>query len=75
MDKLYYLVVDKTKMNEMYECLKSFGLNIDVIETHYKFHSVWKDEMIMWCKGEKYPSFVFRSQEDIIKKCGEKVEY
>lgn len=37
MYKLYYLVVDKTKMNEMYECLKSFGLNIDVLRRIINF--------------------------------------
>ena len=71
MDKLYYLIVNKAKIDLMFECLKSFGLKIDAI----KNNSLFDGEIIMWCSSEKYPSFVFRSQEDIIKKCGIKVDY
>lgn len=76
MNKLYYLVVDRSKsLNDMYKCLKSFGMVTDVIESHYHSHMAINGELIMWCYGEKYPAFVFRNQEDIIRKCGERVYY
>lgn len=76
MNKLYYLELDKSKpLNDMYKCLKSFGLLTDVIENYYNYHTSTTGELIMWCYGEKYPAFVFRNQEDIIRKCGERVMY
>lgn len=75
MNKLHYLLVDGSRLEAMFFTLKKFGLSISTIKSYYSNCSPTDGEMIMWCDGVKYPSFVFRGQEDIIEKCGERVYY
>lgn len=75
MEKLYYLVVEKGRIEEMLCCLRSHKLVDDVIAEHYRNHGTTNGEMVMWCSSDKYPCFVYRSQEDTIKKCGERIYY
>lgn len=75
MKTLYYLIVERNRLDAMLSCLVSHGLNTDVIGDYYKNHLINNNDMIMWCDGCEYPSFVFNAQRDIIVECGERIYY
>ena len=76
MSKLYYLQTRPGCVQKVIDFLKEKGLITDSLEYHYiDCQRGMHGELIMWCDGEKYPSFVHKSQEGIIRKCGRKLEY
>lgn len=77
MSTLYYIKTKESKktLPQLIDKLKYFGLNTQAIEEHYKEHMMIDGEMIMWCTASDYPSWVFRSQEDIVKACGTEIRY
>ena len=76
MSTLYYIEVRAKSEQKAIEKLESLGLIADAIKAHcFDYGRSMTNELIMWCDGEKHPAFVHRSQEDIIKKCGTKIDY
>lgn len=76
MNKLYYLETRSGCVQKVIDLLKSKGLKTDAIETHYiEYQRFMHGELIMWLEGDKYPNFVHRAEEHIVRKRGIKVEY
>lgn len=73
MENLYYIETKKNCVSEVIAKLKEHNLRTDVIERYYENHYMNNGELIMWAESEKYPCFVYRAQEDTIRKCGIKI--
>lgn len=76
MSKLFYLETRPRCVHLVIDVLRKRGLNTEAIEAEYiDYKRGMHGELIMWCEDDAYPAFVHRAQEDIIRKCGIKVEY
>ena len=76
MSKLFYLETRPGCVQKVIDVLKSHGLYTDTVEFHYiDCQRFMHGELIMWLEGDKYPNFVHRAEEHIVRKRGTKVEY
>ena len=76
MSNLYYLETRSWCVQKVIDVLKSKGLSTGAIETNYiGYQRGMHGELIMWTDDYVFPAFVHRAQENIIKRCGIKVEY
>lgn len=76
MNKLYYLETRFGCLQKVIEVLKKNGLNTETVESNYiDYQREMHGELIMWFKGDKYPVFASRAEENIVRRIGTKVEY
>lgn len=76
MTKLFYIETRPDCILQVVSLLKRHGLVTDAVEAHYNYYQRrMHGELIMWAEGDKYPSFVHRSQESLVIKCGTKINY
>ena len=76
MDELFYLETRSGCVQKVIDVLKSKGLYTDTVEFHYiDCKRSMHGELIMWLDGDKYPNFVHKAEEHIVRKRGIKVEY
>jgi hypothetical protein len=77
MNNLYYIETRRNSVHEVLEVLQKNGLHIEAIRAHYIDYkrTMHDGELIMWTEGDKYPCWVHRSQEDVVRRCGIKVDY
>ena len=76
MEKMYYVESQNGREKEMIAFLKKQGLITDVIESHYFFYKrKAHGELIVWYNGERFPCFAHRALEDLVRKCGERVDF
>lgn len=74
--KMYYVESENGREQEMIDFLKSLNLKTSVVETHYfYFKRTAHGELIAWHDGDKYPCFVHRAQENIVRDCGIKLKF
>jgi len=76
MGKLFYLETRPGCVQKVIDVLQSKGLCTGAIETHYiGYQRGMHGELIMWTDNYVFPAFVHKAQENIITRCGIKVEY
>ena len=76
MDELFYLETRSGCVQKVIDVLKENGLNTETVESHYiEQQRFMHGELIMWFKGDKYPVFASRAEENIVRRIGTKVEY
>ena len=76
MGKMYYVESQNKRERELVDFLRKRGLDADPIESHYFYYKRFAHgELFMWYEGSKSVLFVHRSQEELVRACGERVEY
>ena len=76
MEKLFYLETRRGAVDKVIETLQGLGLDTEWVKAEYKERRHMNDyEMLMWCESSRYPAYVHRAWQEIIRKCGIRIDY